>query len=304
MRHGPSTIGRLAIALLGALLALVVAPGPAAAAVSSCSVSSAGLAFSPYDSQSQAAVDGAGTITVTCTGSGKSNKLSLNLTGGDGGACVGRRMRRGAETLGYQIYRDAARTASFCDGANRLDIAIDFSSGPTQVRTYTMYGRVLAGQNPPPGGYSDALTITLKQGGGTLASTSLTVTGSVAAICTVSAGTLAFGAYAPTAATLGSAAITVNCSSTAPYQVSLGPGGNADASSRRMTGPGGAILSYLLYSDAARTAPWGDGTAFGARVSGTGSGAAQSLPVHGTIPPAQNAPAGAYSDSVLITVEY
>ncbi|HWT13601.1 MAG TPA: spore coat U domain-containing protein [Allosphingosinicella sp.] len=286
-----------------ALLAGTLGAGPAEASVGGCSVSSAGITFSPYDTVNRPAVDSTGTISVTCTGSGDEN-LSLNLTGGNSGSCTSRQLRNGAASLGYQIYRDAARVSNFCDGGSRLDISIDFGSNSTQTRTYTMYGRIAGSQNPSWGSYSDTLAITLKKGGGTLATGSAPINGSVSPTCSVSAGTLAFGTYVSSAARLGTATVTVNCSNGAPYQVSLAAGQNPSGTTRRMAGPGGSYLSYQLYSNSGRTLAWGDGTALGARVNGTGSGGAQSRTVYGRIPAGQSANAGSYSDSVIVTVEY
>ncbi|MDP8994595.1 MAG: spore coat U domain-containing protein [Pseudomonadota bacterium] len=304
MASNQALLRHLAIGLAALVVAALVPAGRAEAAVSSCSISSSGVAFSPYDSQTRAAVDGAGTITVTCTGNGFSNNLSLHLTGGSTGSCSTSQMRNGSASLGYQIYRDASRLSAFCDGSNRLDISLDFSTGPTQVRTYTMFGRVLSGQNAAYGSYSDTLTVTLKQGGSTLATTTAAISGSVAASCTVSAGTLGFGTYSPSAASLSTANLSVNCSSGAPYQVGLEGGQNASGGTRRMAGPAGSYLGYELYSNAARTAAWGNGTSFGSRVAGTGTGAAQSLTVHGRIPAGQSPAAGSFADSVIVTVEY
>lgn len=307
MQEGPARIARLAFAFAAMLaFALVLAPGRAEAAVSSCSISSAGVAFSPYDSQTKAAVDGTGTITVTCTGDGPNNGLSLNITGGNTGSCTSRQMRSGSNGLNYQIYREASRVNAWCDGSLRLDINMDFSSGPTQTLSFTMYGRVLSGQNPAytTSAYTDTLTVSLKKGGGTIASSSFPVSGSVAAICSVSAGTLGFGSYSGTAVD-AAAAVSVNCSNGASYQVGMGGGSNQSGSARRMAGPASNYLSYALYSDSARSTPWGDGSAqLGARRSGTGSGATQSLTVYGRIPAAQSPAAGSYSDSVVVTIEY
>jgi len=299
-------LGRLAIAFAAMLLStLVLVPSPAAAGIDRCSISSTGIAFSPYNSQTKTAMDGAGTITVTCSGDSATNSLSLNITGGNSGDCSPRYMRSGANQLAYQIYREASRVNAFCDGGSRLDINMDLSSG-SQTRTFTMYGRVTGGQNPvyAPAGYADNLiTITLKRGGGTLASTTTSITGSVAAICTVSAGTLGFGTYSG-AVLNATAGITVNCSNGAGYQVGLDDGANPSGTARRMAGPGTARLSYQLFRDSARTLAWGDGSALGARVGGTGSGSNQSLTVYGRIPAGQSVAAGSYTDSVVVTVEY
>lgn len=305
MGPGFSSIGRLAMALLGAALALVLAPSPAKAFVSDCTITTTGLAFSPYVSPNL--LDGAGSVTITCDGSGATNSLNITLSNGNNsGNCSPRRMAMGANRLSYDIYSDPGRTTLWCaGGGTRLDFNLDFSTGPTQTRTFTLYGRVRANQNPPYGTtYSDSVTATVRRSNGnSLDSVVVPVTGSISPVCTVSTTALAFGSYVPTAASLGTGTVTVTCTNTAPYQISLDAGANADVTSRRMAF-GAERLSYTLYSNAARTTLWGDGTTFGSRVSATGSGGAQARTVYGTIPAGQAPAPGNYSDSVLVTVEY
>jgi spore coat protein U-like protein len=180
---------------------------------------------------------------------------------------------------------------------------MDYSTGATQTRTIPVYGRVSVNQNPPFGSYTDLLSAQLKQGGGVLRSGSLSISGSVSPICSVSAGSLGFGNYASAAATLATAAVSVNCSDGGSYAVSLGSGSNF-STTRRMAGPSGQFLGYELYSDSGRSVLWGDGTTLGNRVSGTGTGVAQSLTVYGRIPAGQNMMPGSYTDTVVVTVEY
>jgi spore coat protein U-like protein len=281
----------------------LVGPRAAEAAISGCSVTSSGIVFSPYDTVTKTSVDGVGTITVSCTGSGTEN-LSLNLAGGNAGSCTTRQMRRGTASLNYQIFREASASSAWCEGGSRLDITLNFASGATQTASYTMYGQVGSGQNPTFGSYTDSLSVVLKRGGGTLASTTASISGSVSPICSVSAGSLGFGTYSAAAATLGVASISVNCSNGGAYQVSLESGQYSTGSTRRMAGPGGNFLNYELYSNSGRSIAWGNGTAFGGQVSGTGSGSAQSLVVYGRIPASQLSTPGSYSDSVIVTVEY
>lgn len=96
----------------------------------------------------------------------------------------------------------------------------------------------------------------------------------------------------------------MNCSSGGAYQVSLGAGSNASGGTRRLAGPASSFLSYQLFRDSARTLAWGDGSALGARVSGTGNGSNQTLTVYGRIPAGQSVAVGTYTDSVLVTVDY
>jgi spore coat protein U-like protein len=285
------------------------APSPAEAAITSCTVSTSGVIFSPYNTQTKAAVDGAGTITVTCTGTNATNAASVHLGGGNANSCTARQMRNGANNLGYQIYKDAARTAQFCTGGDRLQLAnFNFTSGLPQTQVVNLFGRVTANQNPAytASAYTDTLTASVLRGtSGTVAgSTSVPISGSVAPICSVSAGTLGFGSYSGSIVN-ATATVTVNCTNTAPYQVSLGGGSNQSGSTRRMAGPLSSYLGYELFRDSGRTLPWGDGSAqLGARQSGTGTGSAQSLTVYGRLPAGQMPAVGSYSDSVVVTVEY
>ena len=287
-----------------ALAATLFGSGRAEAETTSCSaLSTTGITFSPYDSVSRAAVPGIGTITLTCRGTGTS-RLNLALLGGNSGACSPREMRGTRGSLRYDIYKDSARSQIWCSAGQRYDITLDYSSGSTQTRTITLYGRVGAGQTAPYGSYADTLYADLKKGGGVLMTIPVPISGSVAATCLISAGTLAFGAYLPATPKDASATVSVNCTDTAPYQVSLGTGRNSSGGTRRMAGPNGSFLSYTLHRNAARTSAWGDGGAIGAKVAGTGTGTAQSLTVYGRIPSGQNNPPGSYSDSVFVTVDY
>lgn len=94
----------------------------------------------------------------------------------------------------------------------------------------------------------------------------MVATGAVAApspTCTVSMTTISFGnvnvlAGSPVDIT---ATITVTCSGGAGTGdrlcISIGAGSASDATSRQLTGPGGATLRHDLYSDSARSVLWG-----------------------------------------------
>ena len=99
--------------------------------------------------------------------------------------------------------------------------------------------------------------------------------------------------------------VTVNCSTGATYAVSLnaGAGTGATLASRKMAA-GAQLLNYSIYSSAARTSVWGDGTAGSVTVAGTGSGADQSIAAYGRIFSGQTVPAASYADTVNVTVVY
>jgi len=136
--------------------------------------------------------------------------------------------------------------------------------------------------------------------------TTFNVSTDVQTACGVAALPLNFGAYSGTAASTATTDITVKCNNLTAYNVGLDAGTSTGATvtSRKMTGPPGATgLPYFLYSDAAMTKNWGN-TVGTDTVPGTGNGSAQALVVYGQIPAGEGNRAGAYSDTITVTVTY
>jgi spore coat protein U-like protein len=137
--------------------------------------------------------------------------------------------------------------------------------------------------------------------------TTFNVTANVVATCAVTATNLAFGNYDAASGTPTDATSTVNvtCTNNHGYTVDLnaGTGSGATVAVRRMTN-GANTLDYSMFTDAARSTVWGDGTLSTSTQAGTGNGAAQALTVYGRIPTGQFVTAGAYSDTVTATVTY
>jgi spore coat protein U-like protein len=135
-------------------------------------------------------------------------------------------------------------------------------------------------------------------------STTMTVTATVVASCSVNGGTLGFGSYDPLSAspTDGSLQISVACTKGVTAQIGLSTGSNASAGVRRMSN-GADFLTYELYKDANHTTVWGNtGTDRLAYTSTTN--VAQSFTVEGRVSSGQNVPAGAFNDTVTITVTF
>ncbi len=126
--------------------------------------------------------------------------------------------------------------------------------------------------------------------------------------CTISATTLDFGTNPGviTANIDNQNTISVTCTNTTPWTITLSTGGAGVYNPRKMTGPGAATIDYNIYRDAARTQIWGDPSVDPATfaVTGTGTGSAQAQTGYGRVPP-QSAPTpGAYSDSITATVTF
>jgi len=136
------------------------------------------------------------------------------------------------------------------------------------------------------------------------------VTATVISSCTVSGTTLNFGNTIDSLATPtpvdATSTLTVTCSNTMPYTVSLNAGANAGGASNfgtRKMKSGSNTLAYQLYTDTGRSTVWGDGTA-SSTSAGTGTGSAQTLSIYGRLPSIANAVPGAHTDTVTVTITY
>jgi spore coat protein U-like protein len=132
--------------------------------------------------------------------------------------------------------------------------------------------------------------------------------------CSVSATSVAFGAYDPLNASPAISAGTVSVTCTVSLiallwtvDIKLSAGGSGSFATRRMTS-GASQLDYNLYLNSARTTIWGDGTGGSSYASpltplavGTTT---QNFPVYGRIPAGQDRSAGAYTDTIVVTIEY
>ena len=122
------------------------------------------------------------------------------------------------------------------------------------------------------------------------------------AACTVDLDPVSFGIVDTQRQTSGTGQIVVRCDSAATFAVGIAPGGGG---TRRMLGPDGIRLDYYLFSDAGRSVPWGDGQAIGPPVSASSDGTGQQrLTIYGVIPAQSGVPAGAYEDSLQVTLTF
>ncbi|MDP9140433.1 MAG: spore coat U domain-containing protein [Pseudomonadota bacterium] len=101
-------------------------------------------------------------------------------------------------------------------------------------------------------------------------------------------------------------AIGVTCTTDLPYTIGLSAGDNATGgtNTRRMANAGDtAFVAYDLYQDVSGGAHWGND--IGTDTKGaTGTGAAQTHTVYGRVASQTTPPAGAYEDTITVTVDY
>ncbi|MDB5596076.1 MAG: hypothetical protein JWM36_3037 [Hyphomicrobiales bacterium] len=138
-------------------------------------------------------------------------------------------------------------------------------------------------------------------------SSTLGVSLTLAAACSVSTSAIAFGTVGLLSANVDqTGTVTVTCTKNATYTIALDAGASAGAttSARKMkNGAATEFVAYSLYRDAARTQNWGNivGTD---TLAGSGTGSASVLTIYGRIPVQSSPSAGAYTDVVNVTVAY
>jgi spore coat protein U-like protein len=123
-----------------------------------------------------------------------------------------------------------------------------------------------------------------------------------AATCTISPQSVSFGSYDTLDSQQldGVGNISVQCDVETSFTIALSRGTGSYAA-RQMTS-GADVLEYNLYVDPSRLTVWGDGSAGSTTVTKVASAAEEA--VYGRVPPRQNIPAGAYTDTVVVTVTY
>ena len=140
----------------------------------------------------------------------------------------------------------------------------------------------------------------------------MSVSATVGHSCAIDSNPMAFGAYdrvVANASTALEATATVvsTCTSGAAALITMNAGasagsGSADAPVRRMTAGAGEYLVYQVYSDVARGTVWGNSAPTG--VALTGTGVSQTLTAYGSVPSAQLAAQGVYSDQIGVTITF
>ena len=289
-------LGRAGAALAWLLLTFAMFFGSDRADAATCtSFTATAVNFGTYTGT--VVSPGSSPFTINCP-SGQSYQILLNQGQSSTGTETVRKMSNGTARLNYGLYQNAAHTTNFGNSSASGYVP---GTGSGTAQTIPMYPQLTAGQNVATGTYTDTITASL--GGASTGTTTFTVTATVTGSCTISAAALAFGTYISSASSNATSTLSLNCTTNITYTVGLDAGttSGATVTTRSMTGPTANVLSYQLYQDAAHKVAWNtsDSTA-----SGTGTGAAQTLTVYGTIASSQNVSPGSYKDTVTATVTY
>lgn len=318
---------RAGCALLLCLMLLLVARGVHA---QSCSATASAINFGNVSPIAGSAVPATGTVSVTCTWPAitltPSAQVCLNL-----GGSSPRPLVNGSNTMQYNLYQDAARSliwGSIYSGTTPISLTLAKPTvGNSASTTVTFYGLIAANQPTVPtvsnsstvysqtfGGNQTSINYgfyllgapscaSLTSPGGTFP---FTASATVVNNCNISANNLSFGAAGVLNGNLSATgSVSARCTNGDAFRISLNGGGSGNVAARVMQRQGGGgSVGYQLYTDAARSTPWGDGTAGTSMVTGTGNGNAQVISVYGQVPTQTTPAPGTYSDTITATIVF
>src|SRR5262245_6833054 len=140
---------------LAGVAAFVLLSASVAQAAPSCTISATSVNFGSYNVFAGSATDSTGTITINCNGS--AHNIVITLSQGASSTFNPRTMNKGAETLTYNLYRDASRTTIWGDGTGGTSTYTNANPPNNSDVVVTVYGRVPAGQDVTAGTYSDTV---------------------------------------------------------------------------------------------------------------------------------------------------
>ncbi|MBC8718269.1 spore coat protein U domain-containing protein [Ochrobactrum sp. Marseille-Q0166] len=303
--------------------------GMTVALAQTCTASITNMNFGSVNLQAGGAVDTTATLSVSCSSSLNLQllmRLCPNLEAGSGGSSGSNRlMINGTNTLTYQFYQDANRTIPWGSSTNAtlgtvpaIDVIAPILGPGTATRT--IYGRILGSQASKlagtylsnfSGGQARINYVRYLLGApdcSTVVENPIQPTFTVQAIvnrsCTVSATNINFGSQSNLLVNVdATGTLSVNCTLGLPYSIALNGGlSNAQPTQRRMTLGSNDAIVYGLYSNSARTVPWG--SAANQIVPGTGTGTIQNVTVYGRVAPQTTPISGTYTDTVVVTINY
>src|SRR5687768_6144872 len=124
-----------------------------------CTISATGVSFGTYDVFGASPVDSTGSVTFAC-GAAVRN-ITVTLSAGQGGSFSPRTLVKGIESLSYNLYTDAARTAVWGNGTGGTQTYSNADPPNVTNVVLTIYGRIPASQDVSAGPYGDTVTATV-----------------------------------------------------------------------------------------------------------------------------------------------
>jgi spore coat protein U-like protein len=154
-------VGGLALGLAAPAFAQTATAnlGVSATVAKNCSITTSAVAFGSYDpvvTHATSPLDGTGSVVVTCT-KGAGTRIDLGVGANASGST--RRMAGGGDFLTYELYQNTGRTTVWGSGASAGQT---IAAAPSRAaRTFTVFGRIPAGQDVSAASYNDTVVATI-----------------------------------------------------------------------------------------------------------------------------------------------
>jgi spore coat protein U-like protein len=161
MKKAASSAPHASLASLSGAVLLMSAPLAHAASITACTATATSVAFGTYTPLEATVLASTGTVTISCTGVTGRNTVTIDLSQGASGVYTTRTLKAGAAALNYNLYQDAANTEIWGNGTGGSTEASATIRRAAPTATLTVYGSVLARQDPAPGTYGDTITVSV-----------------------------------------------------------------------------------------------------------------------------------------------
>jgi len=132
-----------------------------------CAGGNVALAFGAYEAFNLSPLDSQSSLVVTCSREGGSatTTISVAIAASQISGSIANRQLAGPapDRLNYNLYREATRTSVWgqTDGSDTVVQTLTIPNKSSLSSTFTIFGRLFAGQDVRPGFYSDSLLITV-----------------------------------------------------------------------------------------------------------------------------------------------
>jgi spore coat protein U-like protein len=132
--------------------------GSAPAEAAKCTIWTAPVIFGNYDVFTTAPLDSDSGLAFDCNGGARN--VSIAISRGQSGTYFPRKLRKGTESLNYNLFLDPARTTIWGDGSGASETYFNRRPGSNYV-IVPIYARITAEQDVTAGAYADSVTVTI-----------------------------------------------------------------------------------------------------------------------------------------------
>lgn len=124
-----------------------------------CTVATTAVTFGTYNVFNPAPVDSTGSVRFNCNGGAQN--VVIGITRGQSATFSPRTLKKGTESLAYNLFQDASRSTVWGDGTGGAQLYYAGNPPNNDDVTVTIFGRIPPSQDITAGAYSDSVTVTV-----------------------------------------------------------------------------------------------------------------------------------------------